>query len=224
MKIKWLGHSCFYLEGTKKILIDPFMPYGDFGCKPDIVAVTHGHDDHLGEALSLNKLTVCPNELAKYLSARGLETEPMNIGGSIEVLGIRFTMVPALHSSWFEMGGEGAYGGPASGFVIEVDGVRVYHAGDTGLFSDMKLIHDLYHPDVALLPIGDRFTMGPTEAMMAAEFVGAPLVIPMHYNTFPLIEQDAEEFKRTIETVTNMKVCVMMPGDEIGPAAYLDKD
>ena len=107
------------------------------------------------------------------------------------------------------------YGGTAAGFVIKMDDVSVYHAGDTGLFSDMKLIHDLYHPDVAILPIGDKYTMGPSEAMVAAEFVGAPLVIPMHYNTFPVLNQDAAAFKAAIERVTDMKVAVMNPGEEI---------
>lgn len=220
MKIRWLGHSCFFLEGTKKILIDPFMPYGDFGCVPDIVAVTHGHGDHFGEAERFGKTVVCPNEIAKHLAEKGTGAEPMNIGGTIEVEDISFTMTPALHSSWLEVGGKGFYGGPASGFIIRMDDVTVYHAGDTGLFSDMKLIRDLYHPDVAMLPIGGRYTMGPSEAMMAAGFVGAPIVIPMHYNTFPPIEQDAEEFKRSVEGVTRMKVVVMNPGDEIDPDDY----
>ena len=220
MRIKWLGHSCFFLEGSKKIIIDPFMPHGDFGCKPDIVAVTHGHGDHYGEAESFRKTIVCPNEIAKYLKSKGMDAEPMNIGGTIEVDGVSFTMTPALHSSWLEAGGKGVYGGPASGFVINMDGLTVYHAGDTGLFSDMKLIRDIYHPDVAMLPIGSRYTMGPSEAMIAANFIGAPLVIPMHYNTFPPIEQDAGEFRRSVEGVTHMKVAVMEPGDVIDTDDY----
>lgn len=221
MIIKWLGHSCFFLEGSKKILIDPFMPNGDFGCRPDIVAVTHAHNDHLGETIFLNRLTVAPNELAKYLGEKGLLTEAMNIGGSVEIDTARFTMVYASHSSEITEGRNKLYGGPASGFVINMDGVCVYHAGDTGLFSDMRLIHDMYHPDVAILPIGSRFTMGPAEAMAAAEFIGAPLVIPMHYNTFPEIEQDAGAFKDTIEKVTDMKVAVLKPGESIDTKNYL---
>jgi len=220
MKIKWLGHSCFFLEGSKKIIIDPFMPNGDFGCVPDIVAVTHGHSDHFGEAMKFEKPVVCPNEIAKYLASKCFDTEPLNIGGTIERKGVSFTMVPALHSSLLEVDGKELYGGPAAGFVIGMDGLTVYHAGDTGLFSDMKLIRDLYHPDIAMLPIGGRFTMGPSEAMMAAGFIGAPLVIPMHYNTFPPIEQDAGVFKRSIEEVTPMKVIVMEPGEEIDTDDY----
>ena len=221
MRIRWLGHSCFFLEGTKKILIDPYMPHGDFGCKPDIIAVTHGHSDHFGDTLSFDCTVVCPNEIARYLTSECMDAEPMNIGGTIEVEGVTFIMTPALHSSALEIRGEGSYGGPASGFIIKMDGVTVYHAGDTGLFSDMKLLRDLYHPDVAMLPIGSRFTMGPSESMIAAGFVGAPLVIPMHYNTFPQIEQDAGEFKRSIEEVTHMKVAVMEPGDIIDTKDYL---
>lgn len=223
MKIKWLGHACFMLEGSKKILIDPFMPFGNFGCadKADIVAVTHAHADHLGETIKLGKTTVCHNELSHYLRMKGVDTIPMNIGGSVETEGVRFTMVPALHSSSIEddeaieLEMPLIYAGTAAGFVIRMDGVSVYHAGDTGIFSDMKLIHDLYHPDVAILPIGDKYTMGPTEAMMAAEFVGAPLVIPMHYNTFPVLNQDVGAFKAAIERVTDMKVAVLNPGEEI---------
>ena len=222
MKLKFLGHSCFFLDGSKKILIDPFMPYGNFGCVPDIVAVTHAHDDHLGETIALNRLTVCPNELAKYLSEKGLKTEAMNIGGSVSVDSVLFTMVYASHSSEISEGDKRLYGGPASGFIIKMDGVTIYHAGDTGLFSDMKLIHEMYHPDVAILPIGSRFTMGPSEAMVAAEFVGAPLVIPMHYNTFPAIEQDAGAFKAAIEKVSDLKVAVLKPGDEIDTEDYLN--
>ncbi|MBP2132142.1 L-ascorbate metabolism protein UlaG (beta-lactamase superfamily) [Methanomicrobium sp. W14] len=221
MIVRWLGHSCFFLEGSKNIMTDPFMPYGDFGCRPDIVAVTHAHGDHVGDAVSLNCPTVCPNELAIYLSKKGLKTEAMNIGGTIFVDSVKFTMVYASHSSSIDDDGVLVYGGPASGFVISMDGVTVYHAGDTGLFSDMKLIHEMYHPDIALLPIGSKFTMGPSEAMVAAEFVGAPVVIPMHYNTFPLVEQDALAFKAAVEKVTDTKVAVLEPGESIDTEEYL---
>jgi L-ascorbate metabolism protein UlaG (beta-lactamase superfamily) len=107
------------------------------------------------------------------------------------------------------------YGGGAAGYVIGMDGLHIYHAGDTALFSDMQLIGELYRPDVALLPIGSHFTMGPREAMMAARFVGAPLVIPMHYSTWPKIEQDPLEFKKAVERTTDLKVKVMQPGETI---------
>jgi L-ascorbate metabolism protein UlaG (beta-lactamase superfamily) len=124
-------------------------------------------------------------------------------------------MVPAVHSSWIEEAGIGCNGGGSAGFVIDIDGVRVYHAGDTALFSDMKLIGELYHPDVALLPIGGRFTMGPEEAMIAARYIGAPLVIPVHYNTWPVIEQDPAQFKAALERTTDIRVRVLAPGSTL---------
>ncbi|EJG07679.1 UPF0173 metal-dependent hydrolase [Methanofollis liminatans DSM 4140] len=215
MKIRWLGHACFLLEGSRTVLIDPFVPEGGIEADPDIVAVTHGHADHLGEAVRFQKPTVAVNEIAKYLAARGVPAEPMNIGGTIEVAGVSFTMTPALHSSWLECAGGGYYGGVATGYVIRMDGTAVYHAGDTALFSDMKLIGALYHPDVAILPVGGRFTMGPAEAMMAAEFVGAGTVIPMHYNTFPAIEQDLSAFKEALERTADIRVILLAPGESV---------
>jgi len=215
MRLTWLGHACFLLAGSKTILIDPFIPEGSLPVEPDIVAVTHAHADHLGMTVQLGKKTVAVNEVAKYLAAKGIPVEPMNIGGSITVDGVRFTMTPALHSSWLENEGIGCYGGVAGGFVVTMDGTRIYHAGDTGLFSDMQLIRDLYWPDVALLPVGGRFTMGPDEAMIAARYIGAPLVIPMHYDTFPAIRQDLEGFKRAIERTTSIRVAVITPGESI---------
>jgi len=215
MRLTWLGHACFLLAGSKTILIDPFIPEGSLPVEPDIVAVTHAHADHLGMTVRLKKKTVAINEVAKYLAAKGIPAEPMNIGGSITVDGVRFRMTPALHSSWIEDEGMGFYGGVAAGFVIEMDGTSIYHAGDTALFSDMQLIRDLYWPDVALLPVGGRFTMGPDEAMIAARYIGAPLVIPMHYDTFPAIRQDLEGFKRAIERTTSIRVAVITPGESI---------
>lgn len=216
MKITWLGHSCFLLEGSKKVIIDPFIPEGEVPKDVDVVALTHGHNDHFGETLSFSAPVVAINEIAHWLQSKGMTAEGMNIGGTIEVEGVRFTMTPALHSSWLEASGEhGFYGGVAAGFVIRMDDHVIYHAGDTGLFSDMKLIRELYHPDIAMLPIGGRYTMGPAEAMMAAEFIGADTVIPMHYNTFPPIEQDAEAFKKSIERTSNIRVKVLAPGETI---------
>ncbi|HOI58762.1 MULTISPECIES: metal-dependent hydrolase [unclassified Methanoculleus] len=219
MRLTWLGHACFCLEGSRTILIDPFIPEDSLSVEPDIVAVTHAHADHLGIAAELSKKTVAVNEVAKYLRSKGVPTEPMNIGGSITVDGVQFTMTPALHSSWLEDEGMGFYGGAAAGFVIAMDGISVYHAGDTALFSDMQLIRDLYRPDVALLPVGGRFTMGPDEAMIAARYTGARLVIPMHYDTFPAIRQDLQNFKQAIERTTAIRVRILSPAEsiEIGP-------
>ena len=213
MKLTWLGHSCVLLSGTKKVLIDPFIEDGSVvGTHPDIVAVTHGHYDHVGETLTLRKPTVAITELAKYLRAKGVPAEGMGIGGTIQVDGISFTMTPALHSSSVDENGSVIPMGLAAGFVVGIDGISVYHAGDTALFSDMKLIGDLYHPDIACLPIGGRYTMGVDEAMIAASFIGAKTVIPIHYNTFDRIAADPEVFKKSIERTTDIKVTILKPG------------
>jgi L-ascorbate metabolism protein UlaG (beta-lactamase superfamily) len=124
-------------------------------------------------------------------------------------------MTPAFHSSWIEEAGIGCCGGVPAGFVIGIDGVKIYHAGDTGLFSDMKLIGELYHPDVALLPIGGHYTMGISEAMMAANFIGAKTVIPIHYNTWVKIAADPILFKKAVERTTDIKVHVLKPGESM---------
>jgi L-ascorbate metabolism protein UlaG (beta-lactamase superfamily) len=216
MQLTWLGHACVLLSGSKKILIDPFIEGGSvIGINPDLVAVTHGHEDHLGETVALAKKTIAITEIAKYLKSKGLPAEGMNIGGTVIVDGVSFTMTAAAHSSWIEEAGIGGCGGTAAGLIIGLDGIKVYHAGDTGLFSDMKLISELYHPDVALLPIGGRYTMGTAEAMMAANFIGAKIVIPIHYNTWDKITADPLPFKMAIEKTTDIRVTVLQPGESI---------
>ena len=216
MQLTWLGHSCVLLTGSKKVLVDPFIEGGSVqGTNPDIVAVTHGHADHMGETVALNRKTVAITEIARYLKAKGLPVESMNIGGTIMVEGVSFTMTAAVHSSTIEVAEPGFSAGTAAGFVIDLDGVKVYHAGDTALFSDMKLIGELYHPDIALIPIGGRFTMGIAEAMMAANFIGAKTVIPIHYNTWERIHADPKQFKKAIERTTDIKVKVLKPGESM---------
>jgi L-ascorbate metabolism protein UlaG (beta-lactamase superfamily) len=216
MQLTWLGHSCVLLTGTKKVLIDPFIPEGSVArTDPDIVVVTHGHHDHLGEAAALKKKTVAVGEIAHYLTAKGVPAEGMNIGGTLTLDGVRFTMTPALHSSRIDDGDAVVNAGLAAGFVIRMDGVSVYHAGDTALFSDMKLIGSLYHPDIALLPIGGRYTMGPDEAMIAANFIGAKTVIPVHYNTWDKIAVDPVPFKTAIERTTDMTVQILSVGESL---------
>ncbi len=215
MELTWLGHACVMLAGTKKVLIDPFVPNGKIPVMPDLVAVTHGHGDHLGETVRLNRRTITNVEIAKYLRTKGVQAEGMNIGGTFSADGVTFIMTPAIHSSPLEELGPGGYGGLAAGFVIELDGIRVYHAGDTALFSDMKLIGELYRPQVALLPVGGHYTMGPDEAMIAAQYIGAATVIPIHYNTFPVIRQDLGPFKQAVERTTDLKVQVLSPGESV---------
>lgn len=222
MRITWLGHACFLLEGSKRILIDPFItgnpmaPLKVEEIKTDLILVTHGHGDHLGDTVEIakrnNSLVVCIHELSRILSKKDVEVLGMNIGGSVYSMGVRVTMVPALHSADFEdEEGRIISSGSPVGFVVEMDGVSVYHTGDTGLFSDMKLIGELYKPDIMLVPIGDLYTMGIKEAVKAVEFVRPKIAIPMHYNTFPLIAKDPEEFKREAEKFC--KVVILKPGE-----------
>jgi len=215
MELTYLGHACVVLRGEKTVLIDPFVPSGDIPPDADIVAVTHGHADHMGMTVSLKRPTVAINELAKYLVAKGIPAEGMNYGGTVMLEGVRFRMVPAIHSSWIEEAGIGCNGGGSAGFVIGIGGKEIYHAGDTALFSDMKLIGELYHPDIALLPIGGRFTMDPAEAMIAARYIGAPVVVPIHYNTWPVIAQDPAPFKAALERTTDIRVRILAPGETI---------
>lgn len=205
MRAEWIGHAAWLIEGKDKIAIDPFIvgnPKTER--KPssvhcDIVVVTHGHSDHLGDAVEIakkNDATVCAiYEIAEYLESQGVKTEPMNKGGSVKVKSTRVRLVEAVHSGdYLPPKGAKVSGGAACGAVVE-SGKTVYHAGDTALFSDMKLIGQLYRPDLALLPIGDRYTMGPREAGWAAAFVEAPMTVPMHYSTWPAIEADPFEFE-----------------------------
>jgi len=215
MELTYYGHSCILLKGARTVLVDPFFPEGMTPPPADIVAVTHGHADHMGAAVDLKLPTVAINEVAKYLKSKGIPAEGMNIGGTITVEGVAFHMVQAVHSSWIEEAGIGCNGGGAAGFVIGMEGKRVYHAGDTALFSDMKLIGELCHPDVALLPIGGRFTMGPEEAMIAAQYIGAPLVIPIHYDTWPVIRQDPGLFRAALQRTTDILVNILAPGESL---------
>ncbi len=201
--ITWYGHACFKVDN---VLIDPFvpnplcnLPYDEIMEGVDVIAVTHGHADHLGNTEELAKTYDVPvvtnHEISVYLSERGVNAEGMNIGGTIEINGAKLTMVKAEHSSDIS---PTISGGVASGFIIND---RVYHAGDTGLFGDMELIGEIYAPQIALLPIGGRYTMGIDEALVAIELIYSEIVIPMHYNTFPLIEVDVNEFVKKAEAL-----------------------
>lgn len=224
MKITWLSHSCFELAESMNILVDPYIcdnpqaPKPAEELNPDIIAVTHGHADHLGDAEEIARRTgttvLTVAEVARYLSGQGVRSEGMNIGGSFQVESVLFTMTPAIHSSGITVTDPPRCGGEAAGFVID-DGIRIYHAGDTALYSDMRILGDLYRPDVALLPIGGRYTMGPREAAIAASWIRPHLVVPMHYNTWPKIKQDPLEFRDLVETLCDSEVVIMEPGDAL---------
>lgn len=225
VRITWLGHAAFLLKAEQKVLIDPFIsgnpkaPCSPEELNPDIIAVTHGHRDHLGDTIEIGKRTGCRivsiHEVANYIKSKGVFAEGMNKGGEVNIECVSLTMTEALHSSSIDASGFRFDGGCPAGFVIGIGGHSIYHAGDTGVFGDMQLIAELYEPEVALLPIGGRFTMGIKEAVKAVELIRPKIVVPMHYNTFDVIKQDPEEFKRAVEAKVDTKVVIMKPGETI---------
>jgi len=216
LKITWLGHATFQIEGSKTVLVDPFLDdnpaapkKADEIEKADIVYVTHDHFDHIADAPSILKRTgatlIATYEVATGLmEEHGIQAEPANLGGSVTVDGVTCHLVPAWHTS-----GRGI----ATGVVVEMDGRRIYHAGDTCLFSDLGLIGAIFKPDVFLVPIGDRFTMGPRSAAKACGMVRPRFAIPMHYNTWPPIEQDPAVFAQLVAAeCQTTKVRILEPG------------
>ncbi len=224
VKLHFHGHSCWQIEdGKHKILIDPFFtgnPKADITADSidclDAIIVTHGHGDHAGDSEAIagktGALIVSNFEIANYFTAKGREAHPMHIGGghSFPFGHVKFTI--AHHGS---TGPDGESLGNPMGVVLNVGGKKIYHAGDTGLFYDMKLIAEMNGPlDAALLPIGDNFTMGIDDAVKASELLGASLTIPMHYSTWDLIAADPAEFKTKVEAKGG-KVQVVEPGGEL---------
>ncbi|AHL23309.1 metal-dependent hydrolase [Thermococcus nautili] len=221
VKVKFLGHAAFLIEGSKRILIDPFLTGNpQAAVKPeeveaDLILVTHAHGDHIGDAVEIAKRTgakiVAMFDVANYISeqAEGVEVIGMNYGPT-EIDGVGIVQVPAWHSS-----SDGKYGiGNPCGYIVKLDGKTIYHAGDTFVFLDMGLFSELYGPiDVALLPIGGHFTMGPREAAKAVELLKPKKVVPMHYNTWPPISADPEEFKRLVGD--KAEVVILKPGEEL---------
>src|SRR5699024_6000735 len=195
MKISYHGHSVVQIEtGGKNILIDPFITVNKLcdldpeTVEPDVILLTHGQNDHVGDTVAIAKrtgaLVVALNELAVYLGRQGIETHPMNIGGAYDFDFGRVKFTHAFHgSSYEEEDGTFIYTGMPGGILLTIDGKTIYHVGDTGLFSDLKMIGELNDIEVAFIPIGDNFTMGPDDALIAADWIGAKTVVPVHYNT-----------------------------------------
>ncbi|PIC58597.1 metal-dependent hydrolase [Sporosarcina sp. P12(2017)] len=223
MKISYHGHSIVKIETKgKTILIDPFITGNQLTDlkaedeKPDVILLTHGHNDHVGDTMDIAKrediLVVAPNELAVYLGFQGLNTHGMNIGGAKEFDFGTVKYTQAFHSSSYTTeDNEIIYTGMPAGLLLTIEDKVIYHAGDTSLFSDMKLYGE-EGIDVAFLPIGDNFTMGPRDAAKAVELLQPKLTVPVHYNTFPPIELDPEDFR---SLVTNHEVKIMEPGESI---------
>jgi L-ascorbate metabolism protein UlaG (beta-lactamase superfamily) len=223
MKLKYFAHSAFQITANngKIILIDPFLdgnpksPVKSKDVKADYIILTHGHGDHVGDAFKIaNKtstLFICVNELANYCIDKGFKAHNMHIGGAhnFDFGRVKFTI--AHHGS---MTPDETYAGEPSGVLITIDGKTIYHTGDTGLFYDMKLIGEMNPVDYMLLPIGDNFTMGINDAVKAVELANPKIAIPMHYNTFPVIEADPEEFRNKVEKA-GFKCKVMKFGEEI---------
>jgi len=214
--ITYLGHSGFtFSDAAHTIAVDPFLTGNPLaGTKPgDItcqyIGLTHGHADHFGDTVAIaraNDATVIAAfEITEYLGSLGIERlEPGNPGGTVATDFGWVAFTQAFHSSSYE----GRYMGLPCGLVVRIGGVTIYHCGDTGLFGDMKLLGEIYQPDVACIPIGDRFTMGPELAVRAAELIQPKLAIPIHYNTFPPIRQNPADF-----CPTGVEVRVMSPGE-----------
>lgn len=214
MKITWIGHSALKLEGSKTVFIDPFItgnPAATVGLDSvtaaDVVVVTHDHGDHLGDGFAICKKTgatlVAIFEIAEAGTKEGIKAEGMNIGGTVNVDGVSISLVPAIHTA--------NLGGTATGAVVEMDGKKVYHAGDTGLTMEMLLIGEMYTPDIGFLPIDGRFNMGPRLAAKAVELLKIPKVVPFHYNTFPLVESSPEKFKELVGDKSD--VIIINPGE-----------
>ena len=232
VKLTWLGHAAFLLEspGGKRILIDPWLSQNpstpDHLRDPgpvDAILVSHGHADHSGDVVELAQrhrpsAVVGMVELMGYFEGKGVEnTVGMNKGGTHEVLpGIRVTLTHAFHSSSIQDGDALVYTGEAAGFVIELEnGYRIYFAGDTSLFGDMALIGELYRPDLAVLPIGDYYTMGPREAAKAMELLGVGTVVPMHFGTFPLLTGTVERLQQEASGLAGLEVLALEPGETL---------
>ena len=224
VQVTWYGHSATGIVSSMvKILIDPFFTGNGTATatademEPDVILVTHGHEDHLGDAVAIAKrtgaLVISNFEIINWLQAQGLDNvHPLHIGGGRSFEWGRVKLTMAQHGSCMP---DGSYGGLAAGVLLYLGGIRIYHAGDTGLFYDMKLIGDEGDLDLAMLPIGDNFTMGPDDALRAVKLLTPKAVVPLHFNTFDVINQDPAEWAIRVGKETPATVHVMEPGGEL---------
>jgi L-ascorbate metabolism protein UlaG (beta-lactamase superfamily) len=227
LAITWLGHSTFILRtpGGKRVLFDPWLTTNpacpDTHKKPpkvDAILVSHGHVDHIGDLVACARESGAPVvgifELCDWLGRKGIQNvSPMNKGGSQDVAGLRITMTDARHSSGFFENGQMIYMGEPAGYVVRLEnGMTLYYSGDTCLFGDMRLIGEMYRPDIAFLPIGDRFTMDPAAAARACEWLGVRQVVPMHWGTFPLLTGTPAQLKALLEP-KGIQVLELEPGE-----------
>lgn len=221
--ITWLGHASLAIQsGNYHILVDPFIsgnptaPVKEEELKADFILVSHGHGDHVGDTVSIakrnNALVISNFEIANWLGNQGVRTHPQHIGGGFNHPFGYLKLTQALHGSALP---DGSYGGNPAGFLITtLEGKKLYLACDTGLFGDMRLIGE-EGIDLAALPIGDNFTMGPDDALRAVKLIQPRHVIPIHYNTWELIAQDVQDWKRRVESETAAQVHVLSPGQSL---------
>jgi L-ascorbate metabolism protein UlaG (beta-lactamase superfamily) len=227
LAITWLGHATFLLQspGGRKILFDPWVtgnPTSPESAKKlgalDLILITHGHGDHTADAVAIARSsgaqTIAPYEVAVWLGSKGLQkVTGMNPGGTLRALGLSITMVPAMHSSSIEEDGKIIYLGVATGYVVTLENAQtIYFAGDTGVFGDMRLIAEMYRPEIAFLPIGDLYTMGPEQAAKACELLGVKQVVPMHYGTFPALTGTPAKLRELVEP-KGVQVLELTPGE-----------
>jgi L-ascorbate metabolism protein UlaG (beta-lactamase superfamily) len=227
LEITWLGHSTFLIKtpGGKRLLFDPWLVNNpscpDALKKPpqvDLILASHGHGDHIEDLVACARASGAPvvgvYELCDWVERKGIQhTVPMNKGGSVTIAGMTVSMTPASHSSAFIENGQMIYMGEPCGFIVKMeDGRSIYFAGDTDLFGDMRLIGELYNPEIAFLPIGDRFTMGPAGAARACTLLGVKQVVPMHWGTFALLTGTPTALKQLVEPI-GVQVLELKPGE-----------
>lgn len=223
VKLTWFGHAALGLEtGGYRLLVDPFLSGNPAAStspesvSADFVLITHGHGDHVGDAVQIakrsNALVISNFEICNWISKQGVKTHAQHLGGGFHHPFGYLKLTLALHGSALP---DGSYGGNPAGFLLTTkDGQKIYMAGDTGLFGDMRLIGE-EGIDLAVLPIGDNYTMGPADALRAVKLIGPKHVLPIHYDTFPLIAQDVQRWAQQVEQETGSKVHILKPGESL---------